>query len=220
MLIGENLSLVYREGGVEAAAVDGAWMTVQPGEFVGIVGPSGSGKSSLLYLLAGLKRPTGGDVFYEGSAYSSLAEGAVRKLRRENFGFVFQQHFLINYLKAWENVLVPAGGGSAKEAALELLETVGLLGQAEKYPYQMSVGQHQRVAVARALVTRPKIVFADEPTASLDHVAGGEVVGALRECRQSGALVIVTHDPEILAGADRVLTMRDGKLGEKATARA
>jgi len=215
MLIGRNLSLVYTEGGLSEAAVDDACITIGSGEFVGIVGPSGSGKSSLLYLLSGLKRPTGGEVSYEGSAYSFLRESAVRKLRLENFGFVFQQHFLINYLKSWENVLVSTDGRFTKGAAVELLEKVGVAGQAEKYPYQMSIGQRQRVAVARALICKPKVIFADEPTASLDHAAGGGVIKALSEFRAKSALVVVTHDPEILIDADRILTMRDGRLSEE-----
>ncbi|TME46275.1 MAG: ATP-binding cassette domain-containing protein, partial [Chloroflexi bacterium] len=135
---------------------------------------------------------------------------------RQHFGFVFQQHFLVNYLSAIENVTVGALRRNHDTAAYaqELLRRVGLGDKLQKRPYQLSIGERQRVAVARALVHRPAVVFADEPTASLDQATGHEVVSLLAEYRQAGggSVVVVTHDPAMLTGADRVLQMRDGRL--------
>ena len=216
MLNANDLSLEYRTGSSVARAVDGVSLVVEPGSFVGLIGPSGSGKSSLMYLLSGLKRPTRGSVAFEGSDYGRLLAPMLIRLRRRRFGFVFQQHFLVNYLSALENVMVGAVTRNHQGAACaqELLRRVGLGDKLQKRPYQLSIGERQRVAVARALVHRPAVVFADEPTASLDQSTGREVVELLADYRRSqgGSVVVVTHDPAMLVGADRVLQMRDGRL--------
>lgn len=216
MLTAIDLALDYRSGGSVAHAVDAVNVTVEHGSFIGLIGPSGSGKSSLMYLLSGLRRPSKGTVRFDGQAYDELSSGGLISLRRQRFGFVFQQHFLVNYLSAIENVMVGAIRRDHETAAYaqELLRLVGLGEKLRNRPYQLSIGERQRVAVARALVHRPAVVFADEPTASLDQATGREVVNLLADYRKAGggSVVVVTHDPAMLTGADRVLTMRDGRL--------
>jgi putative ABC transport system ATP-binding protein len=216
MLSARDLALDYRTGGSVAHAVDRVSLAVENGSFVGLIGPSGSGKSSLMYLLSGLKRPTRGHVVFEDQDYDDISTRGLMRLRRQRFGFVFQQHFLVNYLSALENVMVGAVRRNHEAAAYaqELLRRVGLGDKLRQRPYQLSSGERQRVAVARALVHRPAVVFADEPTASLDQATGREVINLLAgyRARGEGSLVVVTHDPAMLTGADRVLQMRDGKL--------
>ncbi|HEY9289045.1 MAG TPA: ABC transporter ATP-binding protein [Candidatus Dormibacteraeota bacterium] len=216
MLTATDLALDYRSGGSVAHAVDAVNMTLERGSFVGLIGPSGSGKSSLMYLLSGLRRPSRGTVSFDDQDYGELSSGGLIALRRQRFGFVFQQHFLVNYLSAIENVMVGAIRRDHQTAAYaqELLRRVGLGEKLRNRPYQLSIGERQRVAVARALVHRPAVVFADEPTASLDQATGREVVNLLADYRKAagGSVVVVTHDPAMLTGADRVLTMRDGRL--------
>ncbi len=218
MLNAQDLALDYRSGASVAHAVDTVSLSVDQGSFVGLIGPSGSGKSSLMYLLSGLKRPTRGTVAFEGRDYSDVSTPGLTRLRRERFGFVFQQHFLINYLSALENVMVGAVKRNHEVIAYaqELLRRVGLGDKLRQRPYQLSIGERQRVAVARALVHRPAVVFADEPTASLDQATGHEVIRLLADYRtdSGGSVVVVTHDPAMLIGADRVLQMRDGRLSQ------
>jgi putative ABC transport system ATP-binding protein len=216
MLSGQDLGLDYRTGTSVAHAVDTVSLSVDQGSFVGLIGPSGSGKSSLMYLLSGLKRPTRGTVAFNGQDYRQVSTPGLIQLRRQRFGFVFQQHFLINYLTSLENVMVGAIKRNHEVVAYaqELLRRVGLGDKLRQRPYQLSIGERQRVAVARALVHRPAIVFADEPTASLDQATGREVIDLLVDYRRraGGSVVVVTHDPAMLTGADRVLQMRDGRL--------
>ena len=216
MLRGQDLALDYRTGASVAHAVDTVSLSVEKGSFVGLIGPSGSGKSSLMYLLSGLKRPTRGSVAFEGQDYRQITAPGLMRLRRQHYGFVFQQHFLINYLSTLENVMVGAvkRNHEAVAYAQELLRRVGLGDKMRQRPYQLSIGERQRVAVARALIHRPAVVFADEPTASLDQGTGRDVINLLADYRTSGggSVVVVTHDPAMLTGADRVLQMRDGRL--------
>ncbi len=210
MLYGQRLDLVYRDGTGEVRAVDGVDIEVREREFVGIIGPSGSGKSSLLYLLAGLKRPTSGDVRFRDVRLGDLGTSALAALRRRHFGFVFQNHFLIQYLTGLENVLV--GGTENAAGAERLLDEMKVTHARDKFPYQMSAGERQRVAIARSIVHEPDVVFADEPTASLDRPNAEIVVEHLRRTAERGTLFVVTHDETILRGADRVLKMFGGKL--------
>jgi putative ABC transport system ATP-binding protein len=216
MLSAQDLALDYRTGTSVAHAVDTVSLSVEHGSFVGLIGPSGSGKSSLMYLLSGLKRPTRGTVAFDGQDYRQISAPGLMRLRRQRYGFVFQQHFLVNYLTALENVMVGAVRRNHEVVAYaqELLRRVGLGDKLRQRPYQLSIGERQRVAVARALVHRPAIVFADEPTASLDQATGHEVISLLLDyrTREKGSVVVVTHDPAMLTGADRVLQMRDGRL--------
>jgi putative ABC transport system ATP-binding protein len=206
MIQAKDVRLAYADGAALVAAVDGVSLDVQPGEFVGLLGPSGSGKSSLLYLLAGLKRPTGGDVLFRGVSLGGLGPDALAELRRANFGFVFQNHFLVNYLTGEENVRT---GGPGDAAAL--LEELGVGHCRGKFPWQMSAGERQRVAIARAVVHRPAVIFADEPTAALDRPNAELVKTCLRRATHGGTLFVVTHDESIVHGATRVLRMRGGK---------
>ena len=216
MLTAESLGLDYRNGGAVNRAVDGVSLSVDRGSFLGVIGPSGSGKSSLMYLLSGMKRPSRGRLAFEDLEYSTMRAAELMRLRRRRFGFVFQQHFLINYLSVFENVIVGAvrRDYATGARAHQLLGQVGLGDKLGKRPFQLSIGERQRVAVVRALVHQPAIVFADEPTASLDQATGHQVIEVLGHFRQEtgGAVVVVTHDPEMLTGADRVLHMRDGRL--------
>lgn len=190
---------------------------MEPGETVAIVGPSGSGKTTLLGLLAGLDRPSGGRVLLDGTDMGALSEDDRAKLRRDKIGFVFQSFQLIPTLTARENVAVPldlAGtpGGAAR--ADELLERVGLGGRGHHYPTQLSGGEQQRVAVARAFIHRPTILFADEPTGNLDAATGERVIRLMMELnRELGTtLVLVTHDLELAGRARRVIRLADGAV--------
>ncbi|MCS6951079.1 MAG: ABC transporter ATP-binding protein, partial [bacterium] len=177
MLWTDEVTLAYREADRIVLAVDRVSIEVRQGEFVGIMGPSGSGKSSLLYLMSGLKVPTSGEVRYRNQVIHLLSEGERMRLRRREFGFVFQQPYLLPYLTALENVLVAAPGDrEAYRRALELFEQLGLSHLADRYPHKLSGGEKQRVCVVRAMVNQPQIIFADEPTASLDHINGHAVI--------------------------------------------
>lgn len=185
---------------------------MRPGEFLGILGPSGSGKSSLLYLMSGLKSPTSGKATYEGRDMTSLSDEARSSLRLTEFGFVFQYPYLVGYLSALENVVVTQPGKGSADRAAMLLEELGLGEKAHRLPHELSGGERQRVCLARALLSSPKVVFADEPTAALDHATGEQVMDLLHRYRGDGSLVVVTHDPSMLRNADRVVTMADGGI--------
>ncbi len=177
------------------------------------MGPSGSGKSSLLYLLSGLKTPTSGQIFVDGeSALPKLGDDQRSGLRIREFGFVFQQPYLLGYLTALENVLVSTPQDQDPTSALDLLERLGLAQKTHRLPHELSGGERQRVCVARALRGSPRVIFADEPTASLDHHNGLGVVQLLNRLRGSGSLVMVTHDPTMLEEADRIVKLADGRL--------
>jgi putative ABC transport system ATP-binding protein len=207
LLSGRELSLIYRDAANEVRAVDGVSLDVKEGEFVGILGPSGSGKSSLLYLLAGLKSPSSGEVRFAGQAYGGLTQDGLAEFRRANFGFIFQNHFLINHLTSLENVRTAGDADSGG-----LLEELRVGPCRDKFPWQMSAGEKQRVAIARAVVHRPQVVFADEPTASLDRPNADLVVECLRRVTRGGTLFVVTHDESILQEATRVLRMKAGRV--------
>ena len=214
MLKGENLILTYKDGSTLVSAVNNVSVTIQDHHFVGILGPSGSGKSSLLYLLSGLRQPTQGDIYLDDRAYSKMSDTDRVSLRRNEYGFVFQQHFLINYMTALENVMVSAAVPDQAHLAQAkaLLADLGLGDMLHRFPYELSGGERQRVAVARAMIHRPRIIFADEPTGLLDRTTGLQVMGLLRGFCKQGSLVAVTHNPEILAEADHVITIRDGQI--------
>jgi putative ABC transport system ATP-binding protein len=210
MLSAKDVRLTYRDGGAEVAAVAGVSIEVGEREFVGIVGPSGSGKSSLLYLLAALKMPTSGEVTFRSERVTSMGADARTRLRRDHFGFVFQYPFLIGYLTAEENVRAAKPDDAAR--ARELLDELGVGHCRAKFPHQMSMGERQRVAIARALVNRPAVVLADEPTASLDRGNADAAIACLKRYAGEGALFVVTHDETILRDFSRVLKMSSGRL--------
>jgi putative ABC transport system ATP-binding protein len=185
-------------------------LSVEKSEFLGILGPSGSGKSSLLYMMSGLKNPTSGRVFFNDSELSKLTDSERSNLRLKRFGFVFQQPYLLGYLSAIENILAISPDSEAR--ANELLTELGLGGKSGRLPHQLSGGERQRLCVARALINNPDVIFADEPTASLDGKNGHLVVELLRKHRGDGALVMVTHDPVMLEGANRIIQIADGTI--------
>src|SRR6202163_811206 len=218
----EVLGLVRRvEGAISHTLVNGIDLSVAKGEFLAITGPSGSGKSSLLYLLGLLDAPTEGEVIICGQATSKLSETERADVRLTKCGFVFQFHFLLPEFTALENVLLPMrayGRMSTKEMnerAMTLLTSLGLGEQTGKRPNQLSGGQRQRVALARALANRPEIIVADEPTGNLDTASTQQVFGILRDIADGGqTVVVVTHDAALAARADRRIHIVDGKIHE------
>ena len=205
-------SLAYSDQGKMVYVCHAIDIQVRTNEFLGILGPSGSGKSSLLYLLSGLKTPTEGDVLFDGQSLTAMGDEERSKLRIREFGFVFQQPYLIGYLTALENVLVSKPSENRMDEAIHLLESLGLGHKTHRHPHELSGGERQRVCVARALLGSPKVIFADEPTAALDHTNGLSVVQLLNQMRSGGSLVRVTHDPTMLEEADRIVRLRDGRL--------
>jgi putative ABC transport system ATP-binding protein len=216
MLRAQSLTQSYLSGGRELTVLRDITFELEPGAFLAIVGPSGSGKSTLLGLLAGLDRPRQGGVWLDGQDLGALNEDQRARLRAEKVGFVFQSFHLIPTLTARENVQVPLElqGHEARDRAEELLERVGLADRVHHYPAQLSGGEQQRVAVARAFSHRPRILFADEPTGNLDAATGARVIDLLTELnRETGTtLVLVTHDPELASRARRVIRLRDGAM--------
>jgi putative ABC transport system ATP-binding protein len=205
-------SLVYSDHGRTVYACREVDLRVETGEFLGILGPSGSGKSSLLYLMCGLKVPTAGVVAYQGRALADMTESERDGLRLKEFGFVFQYPYLVGYLSAIENVLVAQPDPGLRDEARDLLERLDVADKAGRLPHELSGGERQRVCVARALLGGSHVIFADEPTANLDHTSGRHVMELMAEHRGGGALVVVTHDPSMLEKADRVVTIRDGTI--------
>jgi lipoprotein-releasing system ATP-binding protein len=217
----ETEKLTRRLGGeVTVTLVEDATLAVHQGEFVAITGASGSGKSSLLYLLGLLDRPTSGQMSLRGDETSNLDEDALAELRLTAVGFVFQFHFLLPEFSVLENVMLPMqrlGRLPQPEIAAraaELLDSLGLAGEANKLPRQLSGGQSQRVAIARALANDPLLILADEPTGNLDTLASANVQRILMDlARDYGrAVVVVTHDRDFAKAADRVIVMSDGRI--------
>lgn len=195
----------------------GVTLSVGQGETVGLVGPSGSGKSSLLMLMGGLERATGGRVEALGQNLTPMTEDSLARFRRDNMGVVFQSFHLIPTMTALENVATPlelAGRTDAFDRAAEELAAVGLADRMQHYPGQLSGGEQQRVALARAAAPRPRILLADEPTGNLDEANGRAIMDLLFELRDrhGATLVMVTHAPELAARCDRVIRLRDGRL--------
>lgn len=207
------------EGDVPITLVKDATLEIQPGEFVAITGPSGSGKSSLLYLLGLLDRPTSGKVWVNGIETSDYKEEALARLRMGTLGFIFQFHFLLPEFTVLENVMLPMrrlgkfSPPQDRTRAEMLLESVGLKDQMHKIPRQLSGGQSQRVAIARALANDPPIVLGDEPTGNLDTVSSKNVQHILKDLAKGGRTVVaVTHDAEFAKTADRIIHIVDGKI--------
>jgi putative ABC transport system ATP-binding protein len=212
----ESLAKTYVSGGREITVLRDITFELDAGGFLAVTGPSGSGKSTLLGLLAGLDRPARGRVVLDGHDLGALSEDKRARLRAEKVGFVFQSFHLIPTLTARENVQVPLElrGEEARPRAEELLVRVGLADRGHHYPAQLSGGEQQRVAVARAFAHRPRLLFADEPTGNLDAANGANVIALLDELNQElgTTLVLVTHDPELATRARRVLRLRDGAV--------
>lgn len=217
-----NLKKIYEIGKQNVHALDGVSLQVEEGEFIAVMGPSGSGKSTLLHLLGGLDQPSGGDITLAGIKVSLLSDQEATLLRRRNIGFVFQFYNLLPTLSAKENILLPLiiDGKKPKEyenRLQELLTRVGLSDRADHRPSELSGGEQQRVSLARALITQPKVLLADEPTGNLDSRTGNQVMELLgelsRELHQT--IIMVTHDPKAAAHADRVVFLQDGRIREE-----
>ena len=212
---------IYGEGlESEVRALDGVSLTIDKGEFVAIVGQSGSGKSTMMNVLGCLDIPTRGDYHLNGVDVRELTDKELSAIRNKEIGFIFQQYNLIQNLTVLENVELPliyqgVGAEDRREMALAALERVGLSGRVKHKPTEMSGGQQQRVAIARAIATHPPIIMADEPTGALDSKTGLEVLGFLQQLNKEGTTVIlITHDNSIAATARRVVRLTDGKIVE------
>jgi putative ABC transport system ATP-binding protein len=215
MLSCTDICLDYIEATRVTHALKGVSLDFSPNKLHGIMGPSGSGKSSLLYILCGLKSPTSGNVQIDGTSITKMSDAACTRLRSQKFGFVFQQPFLLNYLTALENILVgikPDELSISIQKAESLLSYLGLEGMGDKYPSMLSGGERQRVAVARALIGKPDIVFADEPTAALDKDNGYKVMNALADWAVNHTVIVVTHDADMLQGADIIHHLISGSV--------
>ncbi len=217
----EGLTKVYGEGETVVRAVGGVSLALCAGEVTLIMGPSGSGKTTLLFLLGGLLRPTGGHVWVDGLDLATLSERKLPKVRLSSFGFVFQEFHLLANLTAIENVQIPlllsgVKREQARERAGRLLLSLGLGNRLDFLPEKLSGGEKQRVSIARGLANRPKVLFADEPTANLDSKAGKHVADLFSSlAKKSGtAVLIVSHDSRIVDAVDRLYLMEDGVLSE------
>ncbi|MBI3158162.1 MAG: ABC transporter ATP-binding protein [Chloroflexi bacterium] len=214
-----ELTKIYGSGDTAVTALDSISIHAAEGEFVAVMGPSGCGKSTLLHLLGGLDHPTRGKVIISGQDVAEMTDDALTELRRRQMGFVFQFFNLLPVLSAVENAALPimldgVKPDEAKAKATEWLTRFGLADRLVNRPDQLSGGQQQRVAVARALVSEPKLVLADEPTGNLDTRSGDEIAALLREVSQKygRTVVMVSHDPRIAAYADRIIFLKDGKV--------
>lgn len=215
-----DIRKTYRQGGNDIHALDGIDLHVAPGEFVAIMGPSGSGKSTLLNVLGALDRPDTGRYRLDQHEISELNDDAASDVRNRRIGFVFQSFHLLPRLTVLENVLLPQRYASvpdpeAPARAVALLERIGLGQRLHHLPGQLSGGQLQRAAIARALLNKPALLLADEPTGNLDSQSAADVLALLRELNVGGqTLVLVTHDPAIAAGAQRTIHLRDGRIAD------
>jgi putative ABC transport system ATP-binding protein len=204
-------------GGRSVRILDQIDLVIPSKQMAAIVGPSGSGKSTLLGLMAGLDRPTSGSVILDGVDITTLSESALARFRRKTIGYIFQSFHLIPTLTALENVMVPlelAGAASAKSRAIDILNAVSLQDRLHHYPVQLSGGEQQRVAVARAFACRPPILLADEPTGNLDSATGRHVIELLLDLHRDygTTLVLVTHERDVASLMQRVITLRDGRI--------
>ena len=217
ILSAEKITKSYVIGDRQIAVLDDVSFEVQPGEFVVIMGSSGSGKSTLLSVLSGLDQPSQGRIRIDGIDVTDWSEDRLAPIRNSTFGFVFQSFHLVPSLNALENVAFPAelrGDKDARDRARTLLERVGLGERTTNFPHQLSGGEKQRVAICRALVNDPKIIFADEPTGNLDSKNGAGIIDLLIQLHRERqtTLVLVTHAPEVAEHAGRVITLADGKV--------
>jgi putative ABC transport system ATP-binding protein len=217
VVLAGNLVRRYGEGATAVEALRGVSLGIQTGRMTAIMGPSGSGKSTLMHLLAGLDTPTEGSIVVDGIDITTLSEKKLTQLRRDTIGFVFQFFNLLPMLSAEENITLPlaiAGKKVDKEWLEELLRTVGIADRRSHRPAELSGGQQQRVAVARSLITKPKVLFADEPTGNLDSQSSKEVLAMLRRAvdEWGQTIVMVTHDAGAAAMADRILFIADGRI--------
>lgn len=217
-----NVVREYRVGGQTVRALDGVSLRLADEQFVSVVGPSGAGKSTLLHLLGALDSPDSGSIAFDGEEIGRLGDEQQSRFRHRRVGFIFQFFNLLPTLSAWENVAIPklldgVRLGRAKPDAIRLLDRVGLGNRAQHRPAELSGGQMQRVAVARALMMNPPLILADEPTGNLDSATGASILALLAEVAHEeggGRLVVmVTHNADAAAATDRVITLQDGRVG-------
>lgn len=214
-----DLFKVYGSGEARVEALKGVSLNVKKGEFIAVMGPSGSGKSTLLHILGCLDQPTSGSYLLDGIDVSELSDNELAFIRNLKIGFVFQQFNLLGRATALENVLLPLiyyrgkKGESPQERAIKALKEVGLEGKIYARPNELSGGQQQKVAIARALINQPAIILADEPTGNLDSKSSQEIMAIFQKLNQKGkTIVLITHEPDIAAYAQRVIKMRDGLI--------
>jgi putative ABC transport system ATP-binding protein len=215
----QDVVKTYVSGDIRVEALRGISMSIEKGEMVAVMGPSGCGKTTLLNCLSGIDDVTSGKVFIEGSELTEMDDNAKTRFRAKRMGFIFQFYNLLPVLSALENVELPLlisgeNPKAARESAMALLETVGLKDRATLRPASLSGGERQRVTIARALVNKPALVWADEPTGDLDKKTADEVVALMRRLNQENqqTFVVVTHDPEVGMKCDRIVHMRDGEI--------
>jgi putative ABC transport system ATP-binding protein len=216
-----NVSKIYRLGGEDIRALDDVTLDIDPGEFISIIGPSGSGKSTLMHILGCLDTPTLGTMTLDGTMVQNATERELAHIRNQKIGFVFQSFNLLPKLNVLQNVELPmnysgVSNRERRDRAMDALRLVDMDNRAKHRPMQLSGGQQQRTAIARALVNRPKIVFADEPTGNLDTHTGEAILQLFYRLSQEGrTIALVTHDPEIAAFTPRRIEIRDGKIAVK-----
>lgn len=214
-----QLTKSYPLRGVEVRALNGVDLTVGEGEMVAVMGASGSGKSTLMNIIGCMDRPTGGRYLMDGVDVAALSADELASLRNRKIGFVFQRYNLLPRMSVWQNVMLPMiyggkNGSQARRKVMDVLEMVGIGSLAYNQPNQMSGGQQQRAAIARALINDPQLILADEPTGALDTASSAEIMKILKRLhRETGVtLVIVTHEPDIAAYCEREVIMRDGRV--------
>ncbi|MDU6113456.1 MAG: ABC transporter ATP-binding protein [Paeniclostridium sordellii] len=212
-----NLKKTYGKGESKVHAIDGINIEIEPNKFTAIIGPSGSGKSTLLHCMAGLDKPSSGNVYLDDIDIYTMGDDKLSKLRREEFGFIFQSYNLIPVINVYDNIVLPVAIDKKKEDRDyidALINKLGISNQVNKFPNELSGGQQQRVAIARALSNKPSVIFADEPTGNLDSKPTDEVMDILKMCVTdfNQTLVMITHNEDIANMADRVITIKDGKV--------
>ncbi len=212
----ENVTKTYFTGEIETHAVKNVDLEIMNGEFIVLLGPSGSGKSTMLNIISGLDNPTSGKISIDDEIISDMNSKQLTKFRRDNLGFIFQQYNLLQTLSVKENVEVGREVSKLPFTVEEVLEQVGLSSQENKYPFQLSGGEQQRVSIARAVVKNPKIMFCDEPTGALDEEMAKEILGILQKLNEiyKTSVVLITHNPSIGAMADRIIKLNSGEVVE------
>ncbi len=215
----KNLSKIYKNNGTKTKALQGVSFNIDEGEFVSIVGPSGSGKSTLMHILGFLDRPTSGEYFFEGKNVKNFSDDELAYIRNRKVGFVFQFYNLLARTTVLENVLLPTtytkeyDPKKMRERALKILDRVGLSHRVDYLPNQLSGGEQQRVAIVRALMNNPKIIFADEPTGNLDSASGKEIMEILQSLNEEGnTIILVTHELYTSRHAKRIIKLKDGRV--------
>lgn len=213
----QNLRKVFKQGEVEIEVLKGIDLTIKKGDFISLQGTSGSGKSTLLSILGLLDSPTSGSYFFKGEEVTKLSEERISQIRNQQLGFVFQHFFLIPYLTALENVLIPTlynkNSKQSQKKARDLLALLNLQDRLHFKPAQLSGGQQQRVAIARALINEPEIILADEPTGQLDSRTGEEILNIFQKINDQGkTIILVTHDPKVAGFARQSIILEDGQI--------